>query len=350
MLNITSARHKLTLLFVILLSVVQSTAQQRPASHLMRPAFKATLQNQIPQATQPCSAEVAEWWQRVRAAAKEAVEASRRKDRAIGEAQNRYQSGGRSGDDVLSRKERDRLDADIAEARMKFAEVLKEGQEKSYRPPIDERAYPLTLYSGIPSYTEQARRRDISGRVTLRVEFRADGAIGDVRVIDGLGYGLDENAIKAIRQMIFLPALKEGMFLSVSRTANAEFNLAYNASPKISPNKPVSRGKSDLPAPERISPANGTVFDNFPRKTTLKWTEVPGAASYTVELDCFHCCVKDRWCTDVKGAYHFVTDLKKNEYTFNFVGAQPGRWRVWVIDKEGKESATTDWWTFDFTH
>lgn len=314
-------------------------------------------QDLIPEPTKSCTAEVAEWWRQVRAAGRDAAEASVRKDQAIREAGNRSQSSnsrGNNEDDVLSRKDRDRLDADIAAARTKYSELLREGQEKSYSPPIGEHAGPITLYRGIPRYTEQARHKDISGQVNLRVEFRADGAIGDVQVMSGLGYGLDENAVKAIRQMIFLPAIKDGAFLTVSRTAYAEFNLMRNYRPPgRGASKPNSVGKSSLPAPSQISPASGTVFDHYPRETTLRWTEVTGAASYVVEIDFYS--YDSGWISELdpnrtpKPATHIERDLNTTTYKFNFVGAQPGRWRVWVVDRDGNESAKTDWWIFRYT-
>jgi hypothetical protein len=36
-------------------------------------------------------------------------------------------------------------------------------------------------------------------------------------------------------------------------------------------------------------------------------------------------------------------------YTFDFVGAQPGRWRVWALDKNGKPGQKSPWWTFHYT-
>jgi hypothetical protein len=41
-------------------------------------------------------------------------------------------------------------------------------------------------------------------------------------------------------------------------------------------------------APTQLSPADGSTFDHFPRSTTLAWTAVTDAVSYTLEVDCFH--------------------------------------------------------------
>lgn len=57
-----------------------------------------------------------------------------------------------------------------------------------------------------PLYSDEARRSKLQGRVTLRVLVGADGRAKDIRVIQGLGSGLDENSIAAVRYWQFFPA------------------------------------------------------------------------------------------------------------------------------------------------
>jgi hypothetical protein len=76
---------------------------------------------------------------------------------------------------------------------------------------------------------------------------------------------------------------------------------------------------------------------------------VDGAASYTVEIDCFHCCESGAWCTDVGEEWSIQDGLTANSHTFDYVGAQPGRWRVWSVDSAGQESEMSDWWEFEYT-
>jgi hypothetical protein len=109
------------------------------------------------------------------------------------------------------------------------------------------------------------------------------------------------------------------------------------------------RGGGGLSTPKQLSPANGAVFSHYPRKTTLKWSAVSGAASYTVEIDCYHCCEANKWCTDVGETWKLVPNLNTTSYTFDFVGAQPGRWRVWAVDASGNESPKSGWWEFEYT-
>ncbi len=61
-----------------------------------------------------------------------------------------------------------------------------------------------------PDYTDEGRKQKINGEVRLEVLFKSDGQIHVVRVLQGLGYGLDEQAVKAAEQIKFKPALHEG--------------------------------------------------------------------------------------------------------------------------------------------
>lgn len=57
-----------------------------------------------------------------------------------------------------------------------------------------------------PLYSEQARKMKVQGSVLLSVLVGADGRAKEVRVFRGLGMGLDENAIEAVRNWQFIPA------------------------------------------------------------------------------------------------------------------------------------------------
>jgi protein TonB len=62
------------------------------------------------------------------------------------------------------------------------------------------------LYCPDPEYTEEARKTKLQGTVTLRVLVGADGRAGRVKIIKGLGLGLDERAMDTVRQWRFEPA------------------------------------------------------------------------------------------------------------------------------------------------
>ena len=104
-----------------------------------------------------------------------------------------------------------------------------------------------------------------------------------------------------------------------------------------------------LSVPAQVYPPNGSVFSNYPRLTVLVWEKVPGAVSYTLELDCFHCCGRDKWCTDVGTTWRVILNLKHPAYKFHFVGAQPGRWRVWAVGADRQPGPKSEWSEFRYT-
>ena len=76
-----------------------------------------------------------------------------------------------------------------------------------------------------PTYTEKARRKEITGGVVLRVIFSATGQVTNIRVVKGLPYGLTEKTIEAARRIKFIPATKDGKPVSMWMQLEYNFNL-----------------------------------------------------------------------------------------------------------------------------
>ena len=76
-----------------------------------------------------------------------------------------------------------------------------------------------------PQYTDGAREEGIAGTVVLRAVFSSSGDITGIRAVRGLPYGLTENAIAAARRIIFIPAIKDGRFVSQYIQIEYNFNL-----------------------------------------------------------------------------------------------------------------------------
>lgn len=76
-----------------------------------------------------------------------------------------------------------------------------------------------------PQYTEQAREARIEGKAVLYVVIGADGRIIDAKVLQGVGAGLDEQAVAAIYQWTFEPGRKDGQPVPVSATVEVDFRL-----------------------------------------------------------------------------------------------------------------------------
>ncbi len=65
---------------------------------------------------------------------------------------------------------------------------------------------PSCAYCPDPQYTDEAREAKLQGKVTLQVLVGADGRASQIRVVQGIGLGLDERAEQAIRGWKFVPA------------------------------------------------------------------------------------------------------------------------------------------------
>jgi TonB family protein len=77
-----------------------------------------------------------------------------------------------------------------------------------------------------PIYTEEARAKRIEGEVLLEVVFEASGKIRVLRVIRGLGHGLDDAAARAAEQIRFKPALQDGQPADSTAVLHIIFQLA----------------------------------------------------------------------------------------------------------------------------
>jgi TonB family protein len=171
---------KLLLLTLVITggAFAQSTQPQTDSDRAEKRALEGLRRREIPEATLPCTAYESRWWSDVRNAG----------------AAVRSSMGGKK-------------------ETKKFLRLLAEGQGKSFQPPIPDRG--ATLLDQVPlQSTEESRKRNISGSLAMVVELRPDGTVGEVKIVQGLGYGLDEKAAEAARQMIFLPAVKDRKFVS----------------------------------------------------------------------------------------------------------------------------------------
>ena len=84
---------------------------------------------------------------------------------------------------------------------------------------------PAILREVKPEYTEEGRRRNLAGDVVLEIIVRSDGAVGNVKLLQGLGGGLDQRAIDAVRQWRFSPARRYGTPVDVIVEVAMEFKL-----------------------------------------------------------------------------------------------------------------------------
>jgi len=118
-------------------------------------------------------------------------------------------------------------------------------------------------YTSPPLYSDEARSLGVEGKVVLEVTVGGDGKPRDLRVTRGLGFGLDQNALVAVRDWHFVPGRRNGRPVESSIRVDVEFNLktaelnesiandmATRIGPGVTPPQEVYRS-------DPVSPANG---------------------------------------------------------------------------------------------
>lgn len=77
-----------------------------------------------------------------------------------------------------------------------------------------------------PVYTDEGKKLRIEGEVLLEVVFESSGRLRIVRIVRGLGHGLDEAAVHAAEQIRFKPALRDGHPADSTAVLHIIFQLA----------------------------------------------------------------------------------------------------------------------------
>lgn len=75
-------------------------------------------------------------------------------------------------------------------------------------------------------YPDSARRRNIQGRVAIQFVVSEDGSLSDFKVVRGLGYGCDQEAIRVLKSMpLWKQAKQNGKAVKVLYTQPISFKL-----------------------------------------------------------------------------------------------------------------------------
>lgn len=92
---------------------------------------------------------------------------------------------------------------------------------------VEPKVAPVTIMSKpTPLYTAEGRQMKIEGAVRLQVRFTADGKVVVLSVLNGLGHGLDEQAVAAAQRIKFKPAQREGQSTDSTVVLSVVFQLA----------------------------------------------------------------------------------------------------------------------------
>jgi TonB family protein len=97
---------------------------------------------------------------------------------------------------------------------------IAQAQEPQARSGVSE---PVVISKIQPEYTEEAKQARIQGTVILSATIQVDGNVKVERVVQSLGYGLDEASAAALEQWKFIPGKKDGQ--SVAVTVNIQFHF-----------------------------------------------------------------------------------------------------------------------------
>ena len=107
------------------------------------------------------------------------------------------------------------------------AEAVVPGTSRAKTETIAPKMVPAEILAKpLPVYTDEARKLRIEGEVLLEVVFESSGKLRVVRVIRGLGHGLDEAAVQAAEQIHFKPALRDGQPADSNAVLHIVFQLA----------------------------------------------------------------------------------------------------------------------------
>ncbi len=84
---------------------------------------------------------------------------------------------------------------------------------------------PILIYSVEPEFSEEARKAKVAGNVLVNLWVDTSGNPSHVRVIRGVGMGLDEKALEAVRQYRFKPAMENGHPVLVELNVEVNFQI-----------------------------------------------------------------------------------------------------------------------------
>jgi TonB family protein len=83
----------------------------------------------------------------------------------------------------------------------------------------------VVQYTTPPLYSDEALRQKIEGTVRVEAQVGVDGRVSNLRILNALGFGLDQNALLAVRDWRFAPAVREGKPVDSTMEIDVEFSL-----------------------------------------------------------------------------------------------------------------------------
>jgi TonB family protein len=84
---------------------------------------------------------------------------------------------------------------------------------------------PRIAYQIAPDYSESAREQKFTGTTEVSLEVDKTGAVHDVQIVRPIGYGLDDQAVRAVEQWRFSPAIRNGEPVAALVNVEVSFRL-----------------------------------------------------------------------------------------------------------------------------
>jgi TonB family protein len=119
---------------------------------------------------------------------------------------------------------------------------------------VDQKARLLTTFE--PDSNEFAQAHGVAGMAQYHAVVGPDGKVGEVAISRPIGFGLDENAVAAIRKASFQPAIKDGKPVAVMLNLDVPFrifskmtNVRPQPEPAEKPAEPILPGPYSVPRP-----------------------------------------------------------------------------------------------------
>jgi TonB family protein len=109
---------------------------------------------------------------------------------------------------------------------IRFAELTHDLSNRDPNAPTADLSQPMATRKVDPAYPMQLMRENVHGTVILYAVIRADGSVGNVRILRGVDERLDRFATEAVQQWKFDPATKNGAPVDVEATFQIPFRPA----------------------------------------------------------------------------------------------------------------------------
>jgi TonB family protein len=114
---------------------------------------------------------------------------------------------------------------------------------------VDQQA--KLLSSIAPDSNDYAQASGVAGRALYRAVIAADGKPGEIAVVRPIGFGLDENAVSAIRKATFQPALKDGKPVAETLDLAVLFRI-YSKRTSVAAPETVKQAEPVKPGPYTV--------------------------------------------------------------------------------------------------